>query len=275
MIKQLRYIVVFILLQFSAINMSAQVSMPDTVCIGATKLYQVNNKNIPSTYTWKIDGITQAIITNEISITWKTFGTFLLTVQEHSAGGCDGDIQSGIVYVYTPTQAIRYPTINAKPNVPQQLTARTFSSNDNYLWSPSFGLSNYFIKNPIFKYDKSVEYLIRINSGTGCSVVDTVYVKVTPVSNQIEIFVPAAFSPNGDGHNDVLTPILSNIKELKYFKIFNRWGQLLFQTNIPGKGWDGRFKELPQDPNIFSWFAEGIGNDGNIVTKKGITTLIR
>ncbi len=65
----------------------AQLAMPDYVCVGATKLYKVNDATVISTYTWKIDGVTQSSTKNEISITWNKVGTFTLTVQEHGADG--------------------------------------------------------------------------------------------------------------------------------------------------------------------------------------------
>src|SRR5665647_2883162 len=99
MFKRLQHIIVILMMIFSATQAFAQIAMPDTVCVGATKTYKVNDPGVPSTYTWKVDGSTQAAFTNQISITWNTTGTFLVEVQEHGAGGCDGDPQSGIVYV--------------------------------------------------------------------------------------------------------------------------------------------------------------------------------
>src|SRR5688572_19815429 len=100
MFKRLRHIFISASLLFGVLDTAAQMAMPDNVCVGATKKYSVNDPTAPSTYTWKIDGVTQTTTTNEITITWNTVGQFLITVQEHSADGCDGDIQSGIVYVY-------------------------------------------------------------------------------------------------------------------------------------------------------------------------------
>jgi hypothetical protein len=94
---------------------AAQMAMPDHVCIGTTKKYSVNNASVPSTYTWKIDGVTQPTTTNEITITWNTAGQFLITVQERSADGCEGDIQSGIVYVY-PNVATNEQNLNTSRN---------------------------------------------------------------------------------------------------------------------------------------------------------------
>ena len=87
------------MLLFGVLETSAQLAMPDNVCVGTTKTYSVNDPTVPSTYTWKIDGVTQTTTTNAITVTWNTVGQFLITVQEHSPEGCDGEIQSGIVIV--------------------------------------------------------------------------------------------------------------------------------------------------------------------------------
>ena len=94
--KRLSYIVglVFILL-LCTVKAAAQMSMPDNVCVGATKTYSVNDPTVPSTYTWTINGVTQTTTGNALTVTWSVVGTYLITVQEHSAAGCDGDIQSG------------------------------------------------------------------------------------------------------------------------------------------------------------------------------------
>ena len=101
MFKRLRHIIVFVILLVSTGQAIAQIAMPDNVCVGTTRTYSVNTVSPPvgSTYTWKIDGVAQATTTNEITITWNTPGTYLLEVQEFTAGGCYGDVQSGQVFV--------------------------------------------------------------------------------------------------------------------------------------------------------------------------------
>src|SRR5687767_9101862 len=113
MFKRLLHIIVLALLLFGVSQASAQMAMPDHVCIGTTKKYSVNDPTVPSTYTWKIDGVTQTTTTNEITITWNTVGQFLITVQERSADGCDGEIQSGIVYVYPVVTGTETATVCA------------------------------------------------------------------------------------------------------------------------------------------------------------------
>ncbi len=84
-----------------------------------------------------------------------------------------------------------------------------------------------------------------ITTPSGCSVVDTLLVKMRTEAPIIvsDLFVPKAWTPNGDGHNDKLYPLTLNIVELKYFRIFNRWGQLMFETNVLGFGWDGIYTD--------------------------------
>jgi len=90
-----------------------------------------------------------------------------------------------------------------------------------------------------------------------------------------DIFVPKAWSPNNDGHNDRLYPLPVCIRELKYFRVFNRWGQLVFETNILGFGWDGIFKGQPQVFDVYTWTLEAYGEDGKYFKRAGNSVLLR
>ena len=89
------------------------------------------------------------------------------------------------------------------------------------------------------------------------------------------VFVPKAWSPNGDGHNDKLFPLTENIKTLTFFRIFNRWGQLMFQTNVIGLGWDGNYNGKPQISDVYTWTVEAVGYDGKIYQQAGNSLLLR
>ena len=78
-----------------------------------------------------------------------------------------------------------------------------------------------------------------------------------------------------DGRNDVLRPLLMGITEVRYFRVFNRWGQLLFEMKGDQPGWDGRYKGVLQLTQTVVWSCEGIGADGNTYSRKGTSTLIR
>ena len=115
---------------------------------------------------------------------------------------------------------------------------------------------------------------MTITSAAGCKAVDTQLVRVFKEKN---IYVPGGFSPDGDGQNDRLYPITVGIRELRYFKVFNRWGQLIFETRItsPTAGWDGSWKGKPMPLDTYTWIAEGIDVDGLLLQRSGNTILIR
>jgi gliding motility-associated-like protein len=94
-------------------------------------------------------------------------------------------------------------------------------------------------------------------------------------NNLVDIMVPKSFTPNSDGVNDVLYPYIAGITTFHYFKVFNRYGKLLFETKDPDAGWSGVFNGEPQPMSIYLWMAEGIAADGTLVQKKGETLLLR
>jgi gliding motility-associated-like protein len=89
------------------------------------------------------------------------------------------------------------------------------------------------------------------------------------------VFVPTAFTPNRNGQNDVLRPLLNSITVLNYFRIYNRWGQVVFETKVMGAGWDGTLKGTPQPSETYSWILECVGLNGQIIKRSGRTLLIR
>jgi gliding motility-associated-like protein len=150
-----------------------------------------------------------------------------------------------VVSIAKGVDGVRYPTLTGSVNAPLQLQARAIGNNNSYLWHPPIGLNQSQIKAPIFRYDKETEYTIRIKQQNGCETVDTVLVRMRNNVKCPEVFVPKAWSPNQDGHNDRLFPLTTGAVQLKFFRIFNRWGQLVFETNEIGKGWDGIYKGVP------------------------------
>ncbi|HEY4207719.1 MAG TPA: Ig-like domain-containing protein [Puia sp.] len=91
----------------------------------------------------------------------------------------------------------------------------------------------------------------------------------------INIYVPKVFTPNGDGTNDLLKPILVGISEFHYFNIYNRWGNLIYTSKDPNQGWDGTFKGVPQPVETYLWIAEGIDINGKKIVAKGMTSLVK
>ncbi|HEU0064453.1 MAG TPA: gliding motility-associated C-terminal domain-containing protein, partial [Flavisolibacter sp.] len=139
-------------------------------------------------------------------------------------------------------------------------------------WSPGIGLNNSFIKNPLATLNSDITYVVTGRTAEGCEASDDISIKVFAQAN---LFVPTAFTPNGDGLNDVLKVIPVGIKELKFFNVYNRWGELVFTTKDYMKGWDGKVSGMLQGTFTFVWIAEGIDYKGNTIMRKGTVTLIR
>jgi gliding motility-associated-like protein len=146
----------------------------------------------------------------------------------------------------------------------------------SYEWSPSTGLNHTNIHNPLAFYDGSFDsiiYKVIISNEQGCA--DSDYIKVVIFKTNPSIFVPTAFTPNSDGKNDVFRPIAVGISKFEYFRVFNRWGQLVFETKISGRGWDGKIGGKEQGSNTYVWVVKGTDWTGKQVFEKGTVTLIR
>lgn len=146
----------------------------------------------------------------------------------------------------------------------------------SYIWTPSTGLSNPNIKNPIATYGAevdSIRYTVEVFNEAGCS--DTASMKVIVFKTNPYVFVPSAFTPNGDGKNDILIPVAVGVRKINYFRIYNRWGNLIFATTTNGHGWDGSFSGTPQTSNVFVWMVEAEDYTGKKFALKGTTTLVR
>jgi gliding motility-associated-like protein len=169
------------------------------------------------------------------------------------------------------TKGVRYATVNAVASRNLQLNARNISA-ASYSWSPTIGLSNAGIYNPVFNYTTTQQYLMEVTTTDGCSFTDTALVRVF---TEKQIFVPDLFSPNGDGKNDRLTPIFSGINRLKSFRVFNRWGQIVFQTSKMGDGWDGMLRGVNQPVETYTWMVEALDLDDQSIIKTGSVILVR
>jgi gliding motility-associated-like protein len=146
----------------------------------------------------------------------------------------------------------------------------------DYFWTPPIGLNRTDIPNPVANYDgsfDSIRYKVLVLNESGCA--DSAYVLVRIFKTNPQIFVPTAFTPNGDGLNDVFKPIAVGISKIDYFRVYNRWGQLVFSTTINGQGWDGKVGGKEQGTGTFVWLVRGTDFTGKVVFAKGTVTLIR
>jgi gliding motility-associated-like protein len=147
------------------------------------------------------------------------------------------------------------------------------SGGDRYRWTPPANLDDPTSANPVATLRADTRLILQAIRGPGCYALDTVDVRVfqTPP----DIFVPTAFTPNGDRLNDRLTPIPVGIASFDFFRVYNRWGQLVFSTQRSREGWDGVFRGVPQGNDTFTWQVQGRDYLGNTIYRKGTSTLIK
>jgi gliding motility-associated-like protein len=163
---------------------------------------------------------------------------------------------------------ISYPVRNAVFNFPEQLQARNFGN--SILWSPPFNLDDSKSYSPVFKGITQQLYTIQITTATGCITVDTQLVKTL---KKIDIYVPTAFTPDGNGLNERLRPVLIGFTKVNYFRIYNRWGKLLFTMNSDQPGWDGKIEGARTGIQTLVWMIEAVDVDGKLHNKQGSTVL--
>jgi gliding motility-associated-like protein len=158
-------------------------------------------------------------------------------------------------------------------NQPLQFNA---SGGTSYVWSPATGLSNPNIPNPVGLYHGEfdvIRYKVLVSNVSGCA--DSAFITVKIFKVPAQVFVPTAFTPNKDGTNDLFRPIAVGITRILYFRVFNRWGQLVFSTTENGAGWDGKIKGQEQGTDVFVWVVKAIDFTGKDFFAKGTVTLIR
>ncbi len=199
--------------------------------------------------------------------TYSQPGIYPVKLIVNGAGGCISD---------TITKSINLikPLINAGPDIqvisssPVQLKA---TGAVQYHWEPATFLDNPEIANPIMIPRDDITYIVYGTGPTGCVASDTIKVSV---NKTMVIEVPSGFVP-GTNRNNFLRPLLRLVDHINYFRVYNRWGQLMYETKEIGAGWDGTVNGVLQSAGAYTWMLEVQDINGKIVNKKGTTVLVR
>jgi gliding motility-associated-like protein len=145
----------------------------------------------------------------------------------------------------------------------------------SYSWSPGSLLNDAQSQNPIATLEETTTFTVTITSNSGCTRSESVTVFVREVvCGEPDLYIPNAFTPNADNANDYLYVRGNNIDEM-LFRVYNRWGELVFETRDQSIGWDGTFKGRDCDPAVFDYYLEVTCIDQETFFKKGNITLIR
>lgn len=175
------------------------------------------------------------------------------------------------------------PTVSAGPDqkviagTPVSLFANA-SHTDYYQWTPSESLSCSNCMNPVATPDQTTTYTVGVSNVFGCKAKDEITVFITCDNSQI--FLANTFTPNGDGNNDRFYPQGKGITGVHRFRIYNRWGELLYDVrNMPLNdeltGWDGTYKGEPLRPDVYVYILDASCTNGEPMQLKGDISLIR
>jgi gliding motility-associated-like protein len=193
---------------------------------------------------------------------------FYLTVTDNY--GCNFSVVDSVkITMKDPVPAFAGNDTIAMYNKPHQLEA---TGGVGFVWSPATPLNNPFVRSPlaVLKHDQYFE--VKVTDDIGCSAIDGVFLRAIEGPTY---HLPNAFSPNGDGLNETFTPIPSGIKTTDYFRIFDRYGVLMFQTQEWLKGWNGNFGGKSALAGTYVWMIKGTDVNGNVVEQQGTVILIR
>ena len=184
--------------------------------------------------------------------------------------GCNFKVFDEVTVVMNPpVHAYAGADTIAAMGMPHQLSG---SGGITYLWSPAHLLNNSSLQNPITVLQNDTRFYLTVTDKFGCTGASSVFIKVFKGPT---FYIPNAFSPNGDGLNDVFKAVAPGIKQVYYFQVFNRWGELMFQTQNISTGWDGRSRGIQQPSAVYVWIIKGVDLAGKLVELKGTVTLIR
>ena len=164
-------------------------------------------------------------------------------------------------------------TIAADQPLPLYVSDVNNSGFTTFSWSPSQGLNDPGIRNPVVTIGQSTTYTVVAATPFGCEATASIAIKVYTTAT--DIFVPNAFTPNGDGHNDLLKAIPIGIRQFSTFSVFDQWGERVFYTRNAAEGWDGTYKGQRQKAGTYVWMAAGTDYNGHNLVRRGTVILIR
>ncbi len=242
-------------------------------CLGKPIAITNNSTGAISNYNWQVLGSAQTSTATVPNFTFNSEGNYSIKLEVSTPNNCTDAISKT-----TSIRAVRLFTTpavdtNAIINQPIQLG---ISGAATYTWSPGFNLNSATGNNPIFTSPVLGVYPLQIQGTTaqGCKGNASLTVKVFVGGTYV--WIPGAFTPNGDGLNDRLRILCSGLKALTGFTIYNRYGQKVYeQTSCNSNGWNGFFNGILQPTGNFVYTWQGVAFDGKIVSGKGSVILIR
>jgi len=244
------------------------------ICAGGNSVMLIASGT--DSYLWSPSNtLSSAIVPNPVAFP-STNTTYTVTGKD--SRNCFTDIATVDVIVNET------PSVNIADSVVQIMTGFNYTilgsvSNDvqTYEWIPPTGLSCTNCLQPIVTVTNTAEYTLVGTNNFGCT--DSAHITIIAACSGDAIFIPNTFSPNNDGMNDYFFPRSGTTISIKSLSIFNRWGQLVFQkqnflSNNAADGWNGKYKNQPQQSDVYIYMMELECSGNKAFIKKGNVSLI-
>jgi len=237
------------------------------ICLGNSTQLHASGGSI---YSWSpVAFLNAANIPNPVVTNPTDNVRYIVTVRD--VLGCPKPVKDTMILTVAKIVADAGPRdTSVVLGQPLQLGA---TGSTNYSWTPSTWLNDPSIKNPVSTPQNNIEYVVRVSNSAGCFDTDSILVKVYKLAPGF--YVPSAFSPNHDNINDIFRPVAIGMKSVDIFRVYNRWGQMLYSGSGNNIGWDGTFGGKAQDAFTYVWHAEGVDYLNNRIRQKGYVVLIR
>lgn len=215
---------------------------------------------------------------NSNTFTVSTSATVSTTysVKVTDDNGCEGASSTSSIYIPKAAPRIDWDTTVI---IGQSVTLNSYvGPGFTYTWFPLVDFldcDTCTLFNPVSTSTIPITYTVEVQDEHKCSVVKNTYHINIEILASLD--VPSAFTPNGDGINDMILPDGWGLKKLNYFRVFNRWGQLVFETNQLEVGWDGIFRGVPQNMEtyVYQASADTYSEKDPTITKTGTFKLLR
>jgi len=225
----------------------------------------------PTSWNWSFPGGTPSTSTqqNPANVCYPNVGVFDVSLSVSNGGGNNSITKTGYITVIQSPKG----TISNDTSIKYGDSVKLFATGGvSYLWAPANELSDSAIANPVATPTITTTYTVSVIGANGCITMERVV--ITVIQPQL-VFVPNTFTPNGDGKNDLFKIYTAEPVSTSDIKIFDRWGELLYETFDITKGWDGTYKGKPMTMGVYVYYYNIQLENGKNLTGKGDITLLR
>jgi len=263
---------------------TADISVKSDVCLGQTEMVSLNSYTLTTdSFFWSWDnGVVSFGATDQgpNGVTWHTAGRKYINLRLVNKL-CSNTVTDSTYVHAKPDASFKIDGFDASKvycsSDSMRVTANTINADSKYSWSPTRFFDEYSDKSSTYARVDFTAYLrLDVKDQYGCFNSDSIKVTTKPCCT---VNLPSAFSPNGDGRNDMfrVVPTAAGVQrqiDVRTIKVVNRYGQVVFETVNELNGWDGTFNGKPADMGTYFYYV-AYKCDGKMMENKGEVVLVR